>query len=158
MSRHRILIGAFAIWATLALAGCGSSDSSGTAASGGDRSTTTAETKSTAAPVELSGEVNNKGTKDISGEGTRTKVDIEVDDNYFSPTYIQAAPGATVTVKLENEGKAAHTFTLDDSSVDQTLQPGDEATVTVKVPASGSLRFSCNFHGAMGMQGAFFTT
>ncbi|MGB6057895.1 MAG: cupredoxin domain-containing protein [Microthrixaceae bacterium] len=158
MSKHRILIGAFALWTALALAGCGSSDSSGAAPSGGDRSTTTAATKTAAAPVELSGEVNNKGTKDISAEGTNAKVDVEVDDNYFSPTFIQAAPGATVSVKLENEGKAAHTFTLDDGSVDQTLEPGDEATVTVKVPESGSLRFSCNFHGSMGMQGAFYTS
>lgn len=157
MSRHRMVISIFIACAALALAGCGSDGAYGGNGNSSTASTTTAATGVSAAPVDLSGKVNDKGTKDISGDGTTASVDIEVDDNYFKPTFVQAAPGATVTVHLANEGGATHTFTLDDASVDQTLQPGDDATVTVTVPTSGSLRFSCNFHGAMGMQGAFYT-
>jgi len=101
--------------------------------------------------------VNAEGTKDISGDGDQADLEMELDDNYFKPTYIKAAPGATVTVELENEGDNPHTFTLDDGSIDQKLDPGAKASVEVTIPDDGILRFSCDFHGAMGMQGAFYT-
>ena len=82
---------------------------------------------------------------------------MEFDDNYFSPTFIKAEPGATITVELSNEGDDPHTFTLDDGSVDEQIEPGAKTSVKVTVPDDGSLRFSCDFHGSMGMQGAFST-
>ena len=156
MSRHRMIISTFAACVALVVAGCGS-DGGAYGGNTTSTSTTTVASDAAVAPVDLSGKVNDKGSKDISGDGATAEVDIEVDDNYFKPTFVEAAPGATVTVHLANEGGTTHTFTLDDASVDQTLEPGDDATVTVTVPESGSLRFSCNFHGAMGMQGAFYT-
>ena len=108
-------------------------------------------------PVALTGKVNNKGTKDISSSGMSAKLALEVDDDYFNPTFIKAAPGAKVTIDIENEGSNSHTFTLDDGTVNKQIDPGKDATVTVTVPMSGSLKFHCNFHGSMGMQGAFFT-
>jgi len=156
MSTPRTLISVLALCLALVAAGCGSDGYGGGDAEDDDATTTTAET-ATSAPVELSGTVNDEGSEDISADGAAASVDIEVDDNYFSPTFIKAAPGAKVTVHLENEGDNTHTFTLDGESVDQTLDPGAETTVTVDVPESGSLRFSCNFHSGMGMQGAFYT-
>jgi plastocyanin len=151
------LVAALAITLTFVAAGCGSSggsDSSDTTAAKGDGATTTAASE---APVKLEGTVNDKGTKDISGDGADAKLALELDDNYFSPTFIKAEPGAKVTVELENEGDNPHTFTLDDGSVDQQVEPGAKETVTITVPEDGSLRFSCDFHGSMGMQGAFYT-
>ncbi len=41
--------------------------------------------------------MNDKGSEDISGDGATAVVDIEVDDNCASkPTFVEAAPGATV--------------------------------------------------------------
>ena len=68
--------------------------------------------------------------------------------------FVDAEPGSTITVALENEGSATHTFTVDGTDVDQKLDPGDKATVTLTVPESGALTFFCKFHKASGMQGA----
>jgi len=106
-------------------------------------------------PVTLSGTVNNHGTKDIAMD---TKVSLEQDNFYFDPTFIKAEPGAALTVTLKNDGKVAHTFTIDSLHVDQTLQPDQTKTVTFTLPSSGTVPFYCKFHRSMGMQGAFFFT
>jgi plastocyanin len=105
-------------------------------------------------PVTLSGTVTDKGTKDLAG---KDEFELEQDDFYFSPTFIKAAPGATVKVELRNEGKNPHTFTVDALKIDKTLQPGDEIDVPVTMPASGALAFYCKFHQGQGMQGALFS-
>jgi plastocyanin len=156
--RTRTLITAVAIAVAFVAAGCGSSggsDASGSGGGTGAEATTTAAGGS--APVQLEGKVNAKGTKDISSDGAEADLAMELDDNSFSPTYVKAAPGAKVTVELENEGSNPHTFTLDDGTIDQKVEPGAKATVEVTIPDDGMLRFSCDFHGAMGMQGAFYT-
>ena len=110
----------------------------------------------TTKPVTLDGKVNNKGTKDISKKKF-TSLEIEADDFYFSPTFIKAKPGSTVTVQLKSEGSNEHTFTIDGSTIDQDMKPGSSASVHVTIPANGALAFHCKFHGSAGMQGAFFT-
>lgn len=109
------------------------------------------------APVSLPGKLTDKGRVDLSGKGAAATQEIEADDNYFKPTFIKAAPGAVLTIELKNEGKNPHTFSVDDGQVDQQLAPGSSKTVKVTVPMTGSLRFHCNFHGNMGMQGAIYT-
>jgi plastocyanin len=132
---------------TLALAGCSSSkDSKGNVDS------------SSGPPVSLSGAVTDKGTKDASGDGATPTLELEVDDNYFNPTFTQFAPGAVVTVELKNEGSREHTFTLADGGVNQDLAAGQSATVTVTIPASGTAPFFCRIHKNAGMQGAFYTS
>ena len=92
------------------------------------------------------------GTKDVSGE--TGKVEIEMYDNFFEPTILEGKPGQKVTIELKNEGKAAHTFTISEQSVDQEVQPGDEAEVDITFPQSGELTFVCKFHQSSGMVGA----
>lgn len=133
----------------LGIAACGSSSSS----SNSSKSTS----KNTNAPVELAGKVNDHGSKDVSAQGATEKLEIEADDVYFGPTFVKAAPGATVTVELHNEGKMEHTFTIDGTSVDQDLKPDQKVDVDVKIPDNGALQFHCRFHGNQGMQGAFYT-
>jgi plastocyanin len=130
---------AFAVAMALLAIGCGGSDK--------------ADTTSTEAPlVSLDGTVTNKGSKDI---GTATKVSIELDDLYFSPTFIKAAPGAVVEISLKNEGTVKHTFTIDATSTNVELEKGQKSTVKVTLPASGALAFYCSIHRGSGMQGAF---
>jgi plastocyanin len=59
-----------------------------------------------------------------------------------------------VTLELKNAGKVAHTFTMAAQSVDQEVEPGDEAEADVTFPKSGELTFVCKFHQSSGMVGA----
>jgi plastocyanin len=129
-----------------ALTGCGSSKSSTSSGTGADTG---------AAPVKLNGSVNSHGSKDLSGKSTAS-LGVEADDFYFSPTFLKATPGEKITVELHNEGKATHTFTTSDGSVDQTLAPDSKATVTVTAPSSGVLTYYCRFHQSRGMQGGVY--
>lgn len=150
--RRRVvpLVAVVALALGLVLAACG--DDSSTDSSGSGSGSTAASD----APVALEGTVNNEGTKDVSGDGD-TKVEVELDDNYFKPTFIKAKPGATLTIELKNKGKNPHTFSVDDGQADEKVDPDKSASVTVTVPDSGALRFHCNFHGGSGMQGAFYS-
>ena len=124
--------------AALVLAGCGADpeDDEGGAQGG-------------APPVSLEGTVTNHGTKTASG-----RMELELDDFYFGPTFIKATPGQRITIELHNEGDAPHTFTM--GSVDEELQPGAKRTITVTAPQTGSMTFTCRFHLLQGMQGAIF--
>jgi plastocyanin len=109
------------------------------------------------APVTLGGTVNNKGTKDISGDGASTELKAELDNFYIEPTFVKVAAGQKIKIELENEGSVAHTFTSPKLGVDKEVPPGEDATVEVTVPANGNAPFFCRFHRDNGMQGAMFT-
>ena len=96
--------------------------------------------------------VESHGTKDVSGE--TGKVEVEMYDYYFEPTVLEGKPGQKVTIELKNEGETAHTFTMAEQSIDQEVQPGDEAEAEVTFPQSGELTFVCKFHQSSGMVGA----
>ena len=96
-------------------------------------------------------QAESHGTKDVSGE--TGKVEIEMYDNYFEPTILEGKPGQKVTMELKNEGKVAHTFTISEQSVDQEVEPADEAEADVTFPESGELTFVCRFHQSSGMVG-----
>jgi plastocyanin len=97
---------------------------------------------------------NAHGTKDVSGE---SKVEVELDDDYFSPTVLEGTPGQRVTLELKNEGGSEHNLTIGELKVDQDVEPGDEAEVEVTFPESGTLTFFCKYHRSAGMAGAFRT-
>jgi plastocyanin len=105
-------------------------------------------------PVKLSGRVNVDGTATATGGA----VAIHVTDFAFNPTFVKIPAGIrSITVNLTNATGTEHTFTVPGTNVDQMLNPGQSATVTVPVPKSGALEFHCRFHEPLGMQGAFFT-
>ena len=108
-------------------------------------------------PVKLSGTVNVEGTKNVSKKSAAT-VATELDNFYFSPTFVKAKKGETITFELENESTAPHTFTSDALGVDEQVSPGDSAEVEITVPTTGkAFLFYCRFHQSSGMQGAVFT-
>jgi plastocyanin len=95
---------------------------------------------------------NDHGTKTVSDE-----TELKLDDNYFAPTVLKGKPGQKVTLELKNEGKAQHNFTIDSQGVDQNLEAGEDAKVSVTIPKSGEVLFYCKYHKSLGMAGALET-
>ena len=111
----------------------------------------------TKAPVKLGQKVNVKGTKDVSSKSS-AKLEMELDDKYFAPTFIKAKAGEKITLEMENEGNLPHTFTSDELAVDQQVDPGKSAKLTFTVPSDGQVfQFHCTFHESAGMAGGVYT-
>jgi plastocyanin len=94
------------------------------------------------------------GTTDTTGGATGTTAEtgsngggttITIAGFAFDPDTITVSGPTEVTVT--NDDSTTHTFTLDDGSVDQTVEPG--ATETVTVDVSASTGFHCNIHPQM---------
>jgi plastocyanin len=97
---------------------------------------------------------NDGGTTDTTGGATGTTAEtgsggggttITIAGFAFDPDTITVSGPTEVTVT--NDDSTTHTFTLDDGSVDQTVEPG--ATETVTVDVSASTGFHCNIHPQM---------
>jgi plastocyanin len=149
--------------AALVIASCGDDDGADVRESGsesgpasgsesGSASGSGSGSESGDAPVELEGTVNDHGIGEVEDD----ELELELDDNYFGPTFVKGSPGGSVTVELVNEGSATHTFTSDALGVDEEVGPGDEASVTVTLPDEDAVEFHCRFHEAQGMKGAFY--
>jgi plastocyanin len=76
---------------------------------------------------------------------------LEADDFYFEPKEIRAQAGQPLTLRIENEGRVPHTFSVEPLGVDVELAPGEERTVTFT--PTGEAEFVCRFHQAQGMRG-----
>ena len=142
-----------AVAVVLVLGSCGDDDGADVRESGsgsGSGSGSASGTASGQPPVSLQGNVNDDGAGEIEND------ELELDDNYFAPTFARGTPGAEVTVELVNEGNATHTFTSDALGVDEELGAGDSSAVTVTLPDEGAVEFLCRFHEGQGMKGAFF--
>lgn len=112
---------------------------------------------SSKAPVKLGQKVTVKGTKDVSSKSSAT-FEEELDDKYFSPTFIKAKAGEKITFEVKNEGSLEHTFTSDDLSIDKEVKPGKSTKFTVTVPSDGAVfQFHCQYHQDAGMVGAVYT-
>jgi len=94
---------------------------------------------------------NDHGTKDVSGASS---VEVEQDNFYFNPTILKGTAGQKVTLDLSNEGSALHNFSITDQGIDQDVQSGKKAELTVTFPQSGTLVFFCKYHQTLGMVGA----
>jgi len=116
----RLVAGLFVL--SLVVAACSSDDGGGTTSTTGGATGTTAETGS-------------------SGGGTT----ITIAGFAFDPNTITVSGPTEVTIT--NNDSTTHTFTLDDGSVDQTMDPG--ATETVTVDVSASTGFHCKIHPQM---------
>jgi len=146
-----------ALAAVLVLASCGDDNGanvreSGSESGSGSETGSPSGTAEGQPPVSLEGTVNDHG----SGEIENDELELELDDNYFAPTFARGTPGEQVTVKLVNEGSATHTFTSDALGVDEELNGGDSTSVTITLPNDGAVEFHCRFHGEQGMKGAFY--
>lgn len=97
--------------------------------------------------------VNDHGTETFTSE--TFELEMELDDFYFEPTFVQAPGASTATIELFNEGSATHTFTVDALEVDEELEPGDRRTIEVELGTETRYEFFCRFHSEQGMRGAF---
>ena len=131
------------------------SKASGSSYGGGSSSTQTT-TKSSASSGGGYGGGYGSTTKSSTGGGGATvsgSGSVTLVDNAFQPSTISGKAGSTVKLALKNTGQAEHTFTIDSQHVNTTLTPGKTAAVSVKIPASGSVQFYCQYHKALGMTG-----
>jgi plastocyanin len=119
---------------------------------GGNGSATGSPVGDGAAPVQLEGTVEDHGRGAVE-DGA---VEIEVDDFYFAPTFVEAEAGATVSVELFNEGDIGHTFTIESQGIDIALDPGQRETVDVAIDGE-IVNYICTIHVSGGMQGALYT-
>src|SRR5437773_3136090 len=90
------------------------------------------------------------GPKDVQ---KRSRLELEADDYYFSPTFLRGKPGQKLTLVVENEASTLHNISIPALGIDKDNPPKGKLRVDVTLPASGVLAFSCKFHGPLGMNG-----
>ncbi len=73
----------------------------------------------------------------------RADMTVTVKDFEFDPSTIDLSSGET-TIEITNTGAVEHSFTLDDDSVSQDIEPGESQTVTVNLTATTG--FHCKYH------------
>jgi plastocyanin len=78
---------------------------------------------------------------------------IIMEDFRFVPDRHSVLTNRAIPVDLENMGTVAHTFTIDELGIDEELEPGERASVTIE--ENGDWPFYCRFHRTMGMEGSF---
>lgn len=83
----------------------------------------------------------------VSGGGA-AGTSVTMQNFAFQPNTLTLAPGK-VTLTVTNKDSALHSFTLDDGSVSQDVQPGATEQVTITVPSSGTLAWHCKYHPTM---------
>jgi plastocyanin len=126
------------------LAACGSSSNSssstGSAAASGGGGYGSGSSKNT--------------TASSSGSASSGEVKVNMVDDAFQPKTITGKAGSTVKVELKNTGSREHNFKIDSQKkADADVEPGEDATVMVKIPTSGSVQFYCEYHKGLGMVG-----
>ncbi len=142
--------------AVLGLAACGSnSSSSGGTGTSGTGTSGTGTSSSAASGGGIYGTPASSASKTTAASTSSGKAtdEVEMDDNYFKPKTITGKAGSTVKIELKNEGQAEHNFKIDSQSANADVSPGKTAEVSVKIPASGSIQFYCEYHKGLGMVG-----
>jgi len=94
------------------------------------------------------------GIKDLR---TLSKLELEADDYYFSPTFLRGKPGQKLTLLIENEASTLHNISIPALGIDKDIPPKGKVEADVTFPASGVLAFACKFHGSLGMNGQLLT-
>jgi len=103
------------------------------------------------APTHGTMTISDHGTLEVKGQ---TTIELEADEYYFKPTFLQGTPGQRLALEIENESGTLHNLSLPEQHLDTDIPPKGKVTVEVVFPASGTMRFFCKFHEALGMHGA----
>ena len=90
---------------------------------------------------------SDDGGGDSSSSATPTggspAMTITAEDFAFSPTTL-SLPSGESSITVTNTGAVEHSFTLDDDSVSEDVEPGESITVTVDLSADAP--FHCKYH------------
>ena len=116
-------IGVAVFAASLALAGCGSSNNSSDATTAKSSNVTTAPGAATT----------------VAGSTTT----LTIKDHAFSALTVKAGD----SISIVNDDGVAHTVTADDGSFDVSVAAG--ATGTLVIPAAGTYAIHCRIHSSM---------
>ena len=92
----------------------------------------------------------NHGIADARG---MARVEVELDDYYFAPTFLRGDPGQRLTLAIENASSTLHTVTIPALRIDRDVPPKGKAELAVVFPASGVIHLFCKIHEALGMNG-----
>jgi plastocyanin len=134
--------------AVLGLAACGSSSNDNSSSSSGS-----SPSASAGGGYGSGASKTTKTTKNTTASTGGSGVKLALVDNAFQPKAITGKAGSTVKVQLSNTGQNEHNFTIDSQKVKKDLEAGKTATVSVKIPSSGSVQFYCEYHKGLGMVG-----
>ncbi len=129
----------------LVAAACGGEDetTSTQVATSSPAATATATTAPAASEASTaSGTIVEVLNKDVGGSGEYS----------FDPSEFTFSVGETVTFKLTAETEF-HTFSVDELKIDQALEAGETAEVTVTFDKAGEFALYCIPHEALGMTG-----
>jgi plastocyanin len=80
-----------------------------------------------------------------------SETSLKMKDFSFDPEVVDI-PSTGGSLRLVNEGTAAHTFTVDSLDIDQEVAAGSQVEVLVKAP-DGEVPYYCRFHRSQGMEG-----
>jgi plastocyanin len=132
------------------LTACGSSS---------DNSSSTGSTAASGGGVYGSGSSKKTTASSSSSSSSSGEVKVKMVDDAFQPKTVTGKAGSTVKVELKNTGAREHNFKIDSQKqADADVEPGEDATVTVKIPTSGSVQFYCEYHKGLGMVGTVKAT
>jgi plastocyanin len=145
-------------FAGLALAACGggSSSSSSDTSSSSSGSSSSSKSASSGGGYGSGSSSSTKTTAASSSSSSAREGEIKVNmiDDAFQPKVITGKAGSTVKVELKNTGAREHNFKIDSQKqADADVEPGEDATVRVKIPSSGTVQFYCEYHTGLGMVG-----
>jgi plastocyanin len=89
------------------------------------------------------------------GGGNSATIDAGANGFVFTPSTVSIAQGGKLTVK--NAGTVPHTFTIQSEDINEVMQPGQSAKITISL-APGTYPFVCTFHQSSGMTGTLTVT
>jgi len=145
----------------ISLVACAKSSNSTSASSSPEASTAPVATSAGPAVASAScaglshlSPLTDKGVKTATGGSISIEADNDNGQFYFDPSCVKAT-GQSVSVTIKNVGNVLHNFSITSLGINKDIQKGQSVTVSVKLPASGTLTFFCEYHHTSGMQGAF---
>ena len=69
---------------------------------------------------------------------------MTITDFTYDPDTLELPSGQEITLQVTNNDDVEHSFTLDDDSVSEDVEPGESVTVAVDVSADAP--FHCKYH------------
>lgn len=106
-------------------------------------------------------QTSDSGTTQATTDGTSVAPDqavaatVSMTEFAYSPNQITLSAGTPSVIKVNNDGKMLHTFTIPDLGIDESLSPGESQLITVEAPEVGEYQLLCTIsnHAALGMVG-----